>query len=137
MTIALYVGFLLASFVLVLQIFRFSTYHAYFFKSLPFLLSYSIIVGFLVYWFDSFHPFWLTQVWASGLLFWLVWRGQARRSEDHIQLAPESPDQEALAHMSVQNTKAYYWLSVVTYLLGYVIAFLAFLNTLRVSHGLA
>ncbi len=131
----MYILFLAASFFFVLQIFKFSTYHAYFAKSLPFLFAYSVAVGFAVYWVKSFHQFWFTQIWGNVLLFWFVWRAQAKRAKNLIELASEAPDQQALAKLSTQSTKAYYWLSVVIYLVVYAVAFIVFLNVLGVPNA--
>ncbi|MDD3066893.1 MAG: hypothetical protein PHO48_03630 [Candidatus Gracilibacteria bacterium] len=40
--------FLFSSWFLLMQIFRFSTYHRYFFKILVFLIGYAVLVGFLL-----------------------------------------------------------------------------------------
>lgn len=124
----MYILFLVTSFFFALQVFKFSTYHAYFAKSLPFLIGYAALVGYAVYAIKSFHPFWFTQIWASALLFWLVWRTQAKRAKALVELASDSPEEKNLAHLSTQSTKTYFWLSVVVYVVSYSIAFIVFLN---------
>jgi len=128
MPILAYVVFLIFTYWLVLQIFRFSTYHAYFAKSLPFLIGYSIAVGFALYSIPRFHPFWFTQIWASALLFIYTWRRQAKRGRALMELTAEGPEQLAFFEISGASTRAYYTLSAVLYLTVYAISFLVFLN---------
>ena len=44
-----FVGFFLGSHFILMQIFKLTTYHAYFFKALPLLIAYSALVGWLLY----------------------------------------------------------------------------------------
>ena len=127
-TILGYVVFLLATYWGILQIFRFSTYHAYFAKSLPFLLGYSGAVGFALYSIPRFYPFWFTQIWGSALLFIYTWRRQATRTQALIEPHLESPQQVAAWGLSAASTRAYYILSAVIYLIVYAVSFLALLN---------
>ena len=136
MSLAFFILFLVLSFFLVLQIFRFSTYHAYFAKSLPFLIGYAVAVGYAVFAIKSFHPFWITQIWGSVILFLLAWRYQTKRAKELIEQTMDSQEQHNIASLSMQSTKAYFWLSVVVYLLSYSIAFITLLNILGVQRNL-
>ena len=132
MTLAGYVLFLLISYWLVLQILRLTTYHAYFFKALPLLLAYSVLVGFALYLIPAFYSFWIMQIWASALLFMLSWRKQARQGRAFFNLLAEgaSEEEQAAVRLSVASTRCCYFSSAVVYLVTYAFSFLVFLNTL-------
>ena len=127
--IAAYATFLLVTFFLVLQIFRFSTYHAYFLRSLALLISCSVAVGFALYMIPPFHASFFIQIWASAFLFFFVWKLQARRADEFLAAA-ETAEQAQFLERSATSTRAYYTLGAVFYLVGYAIAFLVFLNVL-------
>src|SRR3989304_4955455 len=91
MLVLSYVLFLLVSYFLVLQIFRLTTYHRYFFRVLPLLLAYSVLIGYAMYFITPIHGFWFTQIWASALLFIFGWWRQVRRFRAFVHLAGENP----------------------------------------------
>lgn len=123
-----FVVFLLVTYLLVLQIFKFTTYHRYFFKALPFLLGYSMLVGYAMSSITPFHGYWFTLIWGSGLLFLFQWRSQKRKFRAFVDLAIADPQDRALAQLSGASTRAYYMISALTYLTTYTLSFLIFLN---------
>ena len=124
----LYLIFLFVTYWVCLQIFRLTTYHKYFLKSLPLLIGYSILVGGLMASIQPFHQFWLIQIWGSALLFVFAWRTQAKQTQKLLESIVEDADEQNSRNLSVANTKAYYVLSVLVYLAAYAIAFILFLN---------
>ncbi len=124
----LYLVFLVGTFWVCLQIFRLSTYHGYFLKSLSLLIGYSILLAGLMASIQPFHKFWFTQIWGSALLFVFTWIKQSRQTQKLLESIVEDADERSLANLSVASTKAYYLLSVLIYLAAYAVAFIAFLN---------
>ena len=116
MVIFLYLLFLFVTLFLVLLIFNLTTYHAYFWKALPILFGYSIGVGYAFSTIESFQEFWLTQIWASALLFVLIWRWQAKRGQQLIDYMAEDEDHRKSLVLSAASTRAHYILSVLIYL---------------------
>ena len=53
-----FLAFLAVSHFVLMQIFRLTTYHAYFLKGLPLLIGYGALIGFLLYTLDM-HAFFL------------------------------------------------------------------------------
>src|SRR3990167_838731 len=56
--IGLFFIFLFASWFLLMQLFRFSTYHKYFFKVVPLLIAYAVLVASLFRYFNFQNLFW-------------------------------------------------------------------------------
>ena len=127
-SLILYLVFLFVTYWVCLQIFRLTTYHKYFLKSLPLLIGYSILVGGLMASIQPFHQFWLIQIWGSALLFVFAWRTQAKETQEFFEIIGEDAEERSFVNLSVANTKAYFLLSVLLYLVVYVIAFSWFLN---------
>ena len=119
-----YIAFLLVTYFFVLQIFRLTTYHRYFFKALPLLLGYSILVGYAMSSIKPFHGFWFAQIWGSGVLFLLKMRSEARTARALMSLTSDS----TLTQLSTASTRAYFIMSAATYLVTYAVSFLVFLN---------
>lgn len=127
MIVASYFAFLLASHFGALQIFRLTTYHRYFFRALPLLIAFSILLAYLmcVLRLEAFFIWHLPL--AFGLLVW-VWRKQAAQANAIMFLVEDDAEQRAFLELSMSNTRAYYWLSTVTYLLAFAVAFIAIFN---------
>lgn len=130
MTVIWYLIFLAVTFVVALQIFRFTTYHAYFFKASPILLAYSIAVGYCLFRF-GLAPFFLWHIFASAVLFYLKWASQAHRAKALIEQLSDEPGPHQIAKLSISNTRAYFLLSALIYLLGFTVSFLIFYNLPR------
>lgn len=90
----LYLIFLFVTYWVCLQIFRLTTYHKYFLKSLPLLIGYSILVGGLMASIQPFHQFWLIQIWGSALLFVFAWRTQAKQTQKLLESIVEDADEQ-------------------------------------------
>ena len=126
MIVVWYLIFFAISYFLLKQIFRFSTYHAYFFKSLPFLAGYSILVGYLLFRFNL-HQFFLWHIVVNALLLALLWRKQAKQVNRIIEMV-DGDAERANMKLSVASTRAYYFLSVLVYLICFSASFLYFFN---------
>ncbi len=122
-----YLLFLFASYLVVLQIFRLTTYHRYFFKTLPLLIAYSILIGYALSSITAFQGFWVTQIWASGLLFFFGYRRQTLRFRSFLE-AIDDPKDRTSAQLSGASTTAYFTLSAMIYLVVYAVSFLIFVN---------
>ena len=130
----LFLGFLAISFIGAMWIFRFSTYHALFLKALPFLVAFAVGVGYMMARVPSLAPFWFTQVWASAVLFWLLWLYNRKQLRALLEGTDDDAAKKVIL-LSAESTKAYYWLSVVIYLITYVISYIILFNTLGYRPG--
>ena len=124
----LYLVFLLVTYRICLLIFLLTTYHEDFLKWSPLLIGYAILIGGLMAYIEPFHKFWFTQIWGSALLFLFTWRSQAKQTQKYLESYVEDADERSFSSLSVASTKTHYLLSVLIYLVAYVIAFLLFLN---------
>ena len=79
----------------------------------------------------SLAPFWFTQVWASAVLFWLLWLYNRKQLRALLE-GTHDDEAKTMIFLSAQSTKAYYWLSVVVYLVTYVVSYVILFNMLVV-----
>lgn len=123
-----FLAFLLISHFGVLQVFRLSTYHAYFWKALPLLLGYSALVGWMLY-VCELHQFFLWQVPLASVWLFSVGRKQAKIAEAMMTLAGE--DAEAVRHVasSAAKTMSYYAYSSFIYVIVFSVVYLWLYNT--------
>ena len=126
MEIIKFAAFLLVSHLVLMQIFRFSTYHSYFWKTLPVLLAYSVLVGYLIFAF-SLHQFFLWQVILSS--FWLFYIGKRQRkaANDMLSLADDADIVRTMA-ISTANTSCYYTYSSFIYVILFSLVYLTMYN---------
>lgn len=127
MTVVWYLIFLAATYIVALQIFRFTTYHTSFFKSAPLLFGYSVLVGYLLFIFNL-EGFFFWHLAANVVLFTVKWKGQAKQAKGMLKALGADPQQRHFAQMSFTNTRAHYILSVLVYLIGFAVSFLAIYN---------
>lgn len=128
MALLYYLIFLLVSYSILMQIFTLTTYHRYFLKSLPLLVTYSVAVGFLLFWLNL-HAFFIWHLVANILLLFFGWRHQKKHATAFFDAYVEAENRLAV-EMSVATTTAYYLLSAIIYLVVFSISYLTFLNTL-------
>ena len=123
-----FVAFLLVSHFGLMQIFKLTTYHAYFLKALPLLVGYSVLVGWLLYSLEL-HAFFIWQVvLASGWLF-VISRKQAKQNVAMLALAEGDVEDVRFMASSVSKTRQYYIYSSFIYVIGFSTTYLWLINT--------
>jgi hypothetical protein len=126
MELLYYLIFLLVSYVVLLQIFGLTTYHAYFWKALPLLIVFSILSGYLLYKFDL-HGFFLWHVGLMALILFRVGRKQDQQVTAMMSLAGSAEEARGISD-SVIQTKRYYAYSAFVYVITFAISYLYVLN---------
>lgn len=112
-----------------MQIFRLTTYHAYFWKALPLLVGFGALVGWVL--FDlKLHQFFLWQVVLASLWLFYIARKQRGAIAKAMRIAAGS-DEEAVrfADISASKTASYYTYSAIVYILSFSVSYLWFYNT--------
>lgn len=127
MQIILFLAFLVASHFFAMQIFRLTTYHAYFWKAIPLLIGYGILVGWLLYAFE-FHQFFLWQVVLSSLWLFIVGRKQSKVASAMLQMAGDDGDAVRFAAESTSKTSRYYAYSSFVYVVAFSVTYLWLYN---------
>ncbi len=122
-----FVAFLLVSHFVLMQIFRLTTYHAYFWKALPVLLAYSALVGYLLFAF-ALHKFFLWQVVLASAWLFSIGRKQRKAADAMLSFAGEDADTVRLMAMSTAKTSSYYTYSSFIYVLGFSLVYLVMYN---------
>lgn len=108
MEIVFSILFLIISHFALMQIFRISTYHSYFWKSLPLLIAYSALVGWLLFTFNL-HKFFIWQVVLSSIWLFSFFRKTVKNAKELINLG--GYDEEGIKIISISS------LNTITYLL--------------------
>ncbi len=134
----LFFVFMFATWFLLMQIFRFSTYHKYFFKIAPLLIGYAVLVAFLLRQFNFQNFFWWYLGFSSLYLF--INHQKQRGSKDAVDIfakldkniVDSIPEDEAKQHvekdlsLSFNRTIKYHLLSSIVYILVFAFAFFYF-----------
>jgi hypothetical protein len=126
--IAKFIVFLLVSHLLLMQIFRFSTYHRFFWLALPFLVGYGALVAWLLFKFNM-HAFFLWQLVLAS-----VWLGygvnkQLGSSDAMMEMVGNDPEALKLLASSSKKTVVYYILSSIIYIATFSIFYVWLYNT--------
>ena len=114
--------FLFASWFLLMQIFRFSTYYKYFFKISIALIGYAILVAFLFLKFGFENFFWWYLI-LSGLFLFINHKKQHQAKNFLDLLSEDDKEKRAEAESSFNKTIKYHLLSVVVFLISFILAF--------------
>jgi hypothetical protein len=122
-----FVAFLVVSHFVLMQVFRLTTYHAYFWKALAVLLAYSALVGYLLVAF-GLHQFFLWQVALASAWLFSVGRKQRKAAEAMMSFAGEDADTVRRMAISSARTIAYYTYSSFIYVIGFALVYLALYN---------
>ena len=121
MEIIYFIIFFIVSYLMLMRIFGYSTYHKYFWKALPILVLYSATVGYLLYYFE-FHGgfFWQILLTIISLTY-----NQRKQNHQFAEVFNSINDLEKikLFTKSERNTKKYFWLSATIYLIIFSIAY--------------
>lgn len=132
MSLIYFAIFFVVSWLVLMKIFSFSTYHKYFYKALPILLIYAALLGYLLDLFEL-HSFFLWFLIINGFLFVKNYKRYKKQdlmegvSEDYKNLLPEEKVKETLEKSS-KNTLKYFTLSAIVYLVIFSTTYLFFFN---------
>ena len=141
----LFFVFMFATWFLLMQIFRFSTYHKYFFKIAPLLIGYAILVAFLLRQFNFQDFFWWYLGFSSLYLF--INHQKQRGSKGAVDmfakldnnLVDSIPEGEAKQHvekelsLSFSRTIKYHLLSSVVFISIFFLAFSYFTGGIKTN----
>jgi len=129
----LFLVFMFVTWFLLMQVFRFSTYHTYFLKTAPLLIGYAVLVAFLLRQLNFGDFFW----WYLGLssLLLLINHQKQRRDKDAVDMVAKNMvdsmplEGEARQYaerelsLSASRTIRYHLLSSVVFILAFFLAF--------------
>lgn len=122
-----FIGFLLGTQYGVLQLFKLTTYHRYFWLSLPVLVAYSAVVGWLLF-VLKLHAFVLWQVVLASAWLTVLGIRQGKTAEAMLELAGDDADMVRQVAKSVIKTKTYYAASSITYIVVCFVTYLWLFN---------
>lgn len=126
-----FIFFFIISYLILMQIFVYSTYHKYFWKIIPVLAIYSGLVGYLLFYF-GFHGGFLWQIVLSIVFLILNAKKQNRKFNELINVSNDIEKTKLLAK-SVLNTKKYFWISVMTYLIIFSLTYIFCINIIKIE----
>lgn len=119
--------FLVASHIGVMQIFRLTTYHRYFWPALPLLLGYAAFVGWALFSLNM-HTFFLWQLVCASAWLFIVGRGQRKAAAAMLELAGNDADAVRFVALSAAKTLTYYNASSAVYVACFAITYLWLYN---------
>ena len=120
--------FLFFSHLGVLQVFRLTTYHRYFWPSLPILIASSAAVGWTLYELEM-HAFFLWQLVLASVWLFVIGRKQSKGAQVILQLAGDDADEVRFIATSTSKTTAYFTASSIVYIISFSLVYLTLLNT--------
>ena len=122
-----FLAFLVVSHFVLMQIFRLTTYHGYFWKALPLLITYGSLVGWLLYTFRLHQLFlWLVGL-ASAWLF-IISRKQEKLARAMLEMTGDDADAVRFTAESVRQTSRYYVYSSFVYVAVFAVMYLWLYN---------
>src|SRR3972149_2177868 len=125
MSVVLFAIFVLVSIFVLMQIYRFSTYHKYFPKMFPILLGYGALVGYLLFAFNFSNYF----IWFAILTIgFLIVNFRKQQQAKAFTSLTEDEEQKKLLTKSVADTIKFHLLSSIVYIIAVVVSFLYFYN---------
>ena len=123
-----FIAFLLISHFGVLQIFRLTTYHAYFWKALPLLVGYSALVGWAINALEM-HIFFLWQVVLESAWLFYVSRKQSKAASVLLNSAGGTAAEVRTTASSVTKTASYFAYSAFVYVITFSLIYLWLYNS--------
>ncbi len=118
--------FYIASFVMLMKIYSFSTYHKFFKRAFPVLIIYGFLVGFLL---DFFN---FSGIFITILVIYAIHLTKNYRTQKKaINLATLEDDRETQLELqlSVERTMHFHLLSSVVFLVSFSVGFIYIFNT--------
>jgi len=128
-SVTLFALFVLASIFILMQVYRFSTYHKHFPKMLPVLIGYGVLVGYLLFAFNFSDYFIWFIILTAGFL--VVNLRKQQQVKDSLLIA-ENEEQKKLLDKSSKSTIKFHLLSSLIYLVSTVGAFVFFTMVLKI-----
>jgi len=126
MSVVLFALFVLASIFILMQIYRFSTYHKYFSKMAPVLLGYGALIGYLLFVFNFSNYF----IWFIILTAGFLNANFRKQQQTNAFISfTEAEEQKKLLAKSAANTIKFHLFSSIMYIIAFIISFLYFYNT--------
>ncbi len=125
MSVVLFAIFILASIFILMQIYRFSTYHKYFPNMLPVLIVYGLLIGYLLFIFNFSNYFIWFVILTIGFLIVNFRKQQQAKAFSSLE---ENEEQKKLLDTSVKNTIKFHLLSSLVYIVSVIGSFLYFYN---------
>lgn len=122
-----FLAFLLVSHFLLMQIFRFSTYHAFFWKVSPVLVIYGAAVAWSLFKLGM-HPFFLWQLVLASAWLFVVGRKNTKSAQAILTLAGDDADYVRLMAESSTQTSRYYAYSSFIYVFSFAAMYLWLYN---------
>jgi hypothetical protein len=125
----LFAIFFIASFLGLMKIFTFTTYHKSFLFSLPFLIAYAVLLGYLFIFLKLF-AFFLYQLIASVFFLSLLYRREQLAGmlpELHVRQGYASEEMK-LMYKSIKKTQRLFVVSSFIYIAVFSITFLMLYN---------
>lgn len=119
--------FLMLSHLGLMQVFRLTTYHAYFWKALPLLLFYSAGVAWLLF-FLNMHPFFLWQFVLASVWLFVLGRKQRKTAEAMLSGSGNNADFVKLMAASNAKTSSHYTYSSLIYIFVFVVVYVWLYN---------
>lgn len=120
MSLLYFILFFAVTWLGLMQIYRFSTYHQYFKKAAPVLAGYAVLVGALLYFFNL-HEFFFWHLGLSALFLYLNYKKQPNTLS-------EADKTRVLVELSLEKTLRYHLISSVTYILLVSVTYLILFN---------
>lgn len=114
--------FLFATWFLLMQIFRFSTYHKYFSKIAPFLIGYAILVVFLLHQFNFENFFWWYLFLSAVFLF--INHNKQYQAKNLLDLLSDNEKEKREGiETSFNRTVKYHLLSSIVFIVSFTFAY--------------
>lgn len=123
----IFAAVLIGTHLALMQVFRLTTYHAYFWRALPLLLLYAGFVGWLLYAL-KLHAFFLWFVALESVWLFTLARKQAKAAEAMFAIAGNDANLARGMAVSTAKTKTFYAVSSFVYVVTASVAYLALYN---------
>ena len=120
------VFFLVSMFGLML-VFKFSTYHRYFWIALPVLLGYSALVAWALFSFGM-HSFFIWELVLAAIWLFITSNHQKKTAEAMLEVS-DDPDEVRLISRSIARTSTYYTASSLIFLSAFSLTYLWLYNS--------
>lgn len=125
LSVVLFALFTLASFFILMQIYRFSTYHKHFPKMLPVLMGHGALTGYLLFVFNFSNYFIWFVILTVGFLITNFHKQQQSKSFSSLA---EDEEQKQLLDKSIKNTIKFHVFSSIVFLISAIGSFLYLYN---------
>ena len=127
MAVIWFAVFLVVSHFGVMQIFRLTTYHAYFWKALPLLVIYSAVVAWILFILEM-HQFFIWQLVLASAWLFFIGRKQTKMKEMMLIQAGDDAETVRMLAKSASKTSSYYMYSSIVYVVCFAVVYLWLYN---------